>query len=69
MNTLSYYFWVSIALPIAAVKGVWTGLASIPGYVRAEVRSTKNTFDKVHKTKETGKTSRDRRMDALRPGR
>ena len=64
---MKYYAFLALALPIAFVKGVWTGLASIPTYVSAQVSSTIHTAREVRKNQKTGTTPRQRRIDALTP--
>ena len=46
---MKYYAFLALALPIAFVKGVWTGLAQIPTYVSAEIDSVLYTARKVRK--------------------
>lgn len=67
MPTLKYYAFLVLALPIAFVKGVWTGLASIPTYVSAQINSTIHTAREVRKNQKTGTTPRQRRIDAIKP--
>lgn len=62
---IKYYAFLALALPIATVKGVWTGLAQIPTYVSAQISSTLHTAREVQKNQETGTTPRQRRMNAL----
>ena len=69
MTTLKYYGSLALLLPIAIVKGVWTGLAQIPGYVSAQVSSTLSTARELRKNEETGTTQRERRLSALRGNR
>ncbi len=69
MTTLKYYAFLALALPIALIKGVWTGLAQIPTYVSAQVSSTLHTAREVRKNEETGTTHRERRVNALRGNR
>lgn len=69
MTTFKYYAFLALALPIAAVKGVWTGLASIPNYVSAQVSSTIHTAREFRKNEETGTTPRERRVNAIRGDR
>ena len=57
----------AVLATIGFFKGIWTGLAQIPGYVRAEVRSARSRVDDIAKTRETGKSARQRRIDAIKP--
>lgn len=46
---MKYYAFLVLALPIAFVRGMWTGLAQIPTYVSAEIDSVLHTARKVRK--------------------
>ena len=64
-NEVKYYLAASILLPVAAIQGVWTAAKQLPSYVRSSVRSAKSTLDEAYKTEVTGKSQRERRMDAI----
>lgn len=63
------YLWFGLFVLLDIVKGVWTGLAQIPTYVSAEIKSSKALVNTIVKTRETGNTSRKRRIQALRNNR
>lgn len=55
MWKLRDYVGFALLATIAFFKGLWTGLAQIPGYVSAEIRSAKSTTNNIAKTRETGR--------------
>lgn len=67
MWNLTDYLGFAILATVGFFKGIWTGLAQIPGYVRAEINTARHRVNDVAKSRETGKTSRERRVDAIKP--
>lgn len=61
------YIAYLIAYVAGFVKGLWTGLSQIPGYVRASVRSEFRPIERKQKERVDGKTPRERYLDATRP--
>jgi len=59
------YLWFGIFILVDVVKGTWEGLSQIPTYVSARIRSSKSTINEVVKTRETGKSARQRRIEAM----
>jgi hypothetical protein len=63
------YLWFSIFILIDVVEGTWEGLSQIPTYVSARIRTSKTMINEIVKTRETGNTPRERRIQALRNNR
>jgi hypothetical protein len=51
MWDLTDYLGFAVLATIGFFKGVWTGLAQIPGYVRAEISSARSRVDDIAKTR------------------
>lgn len=62
------YIALAFFYTAALIEGIWQGLRQIPGYVRARARSYRRRVERKQKERVDGKTPRERRLDAIRPG-